>query len=149
MTSWLLGAGGALATLAVVTAALRRLRRPGPRVVPLRLPVTRHDQESVRRLVAGERDVEAIDLLRRRYRLEGDDARAVADDVAAHPDYPADWRALAGALDDDVRDEVRRLVSGGHRSAALHLVRRRFDLPMPDADRLVTALVEEPLDDGA
>ncbi len=149
MTPWLLSAGGALATLAVVTTALRRLRRRGAPLVPLRLPVSAADQEAVRGLVAGERDVEAIELLRRRYRLQGDDARAVADDVAAHADYPVNWRALAAALDEDVRDEVRRLVAHGRRPAALRLVRQRFDLPLPDADSLVAALTEEPPADRA
>jgi hypothetical protein len=139
VTPWLLGAGAALASLAAVTAAARRLRRRTPRV-PLRLPVSRDDQEAVRGLVAGERRVEAIELLRRRYRLQRDAARAVADDVAAHADYPADWRALAVALDDELRNEVRRLVRSGRRRAAVRLVRLRFDLPVADADELVRAL---------
>jgi hypothetical protein len=147
VTPWLLG--GALATLAVVTTALRRLRRRSAPAVPLRLPVSPGDQEAVRGLVAGEREVEAIELLRRRYRLQGDDARAVADDVAAHADYPADWRALADALDEDVREEVRRLVAQDRRSTAVRLVRLRFDLPLPDADSLVAALTEEPPPDEA
>jgi hypothetical protein len=147
VTPWLLG--GALATLAVVTTALRRLRRRAAPMVPLRLPVSDADQEAVRGLLAGEREVEAIELLRRRYRLQGDDARAVADDVAAHTDYPADWHALADALDEEVRDEVRRLVAQGRRPAAVRLVHLRFDLPVPDADSLVAALSEEPPADRA
>ena len=142
MTPWLVGAGGALAALAVVAAAARRLRRRTP-PVPLRLPVAVDDQEAVRALVAGERDVKAVELLRRRYRLDGQEARAVTDDVAAHPDYPADWPALARALDVDLRGEVRRLVAVGRRSAAIRLVRRRFGLSPPDADSLVSAIEQD------
>jgi hypothetical protein len=88
--------------------------------------------------------VEAVELLRRRYRLRGDAARAVADDVAAHADYPDDWPALAGCLDDELRDEVRLLVRSGRRPAAVRVLRLRFDLPVADAEELVRALSEEP-----
>jgi hypothetical protein len=142
VTPWLLGAGGVLAALAAVAAAAIRLRRRTPRV-PLRFPVAPGDQEAVRGLVAGERRVDAVELLRRRYRLDGDEARAVADDVAAHADYPADWPALAGALDDELREEIRRLVRSGRRPAAVRLVRLRFGLPPAVADELVRALTQE------
>ncbi|HYY11156.1 MAG TPA: hypothetical protein VE781_09460 [Kineosporiaceae bacterium] len=140
MSTWLLGTVAVAAVGAVVAAARARRRRPVPGL-PLRLPVSPADQDEIRALLAGERDVDAVELLRRRYRLPGDDARAVAGDVFAHPDYPCDWGALAAALDPGLRDEVRRLVAAGRRSAALRLVRLRFGLPLPDADSLVSALV--------
>jgi hypothetical protein len=139
----LLGAGGALAALAAVTAAVRALRSRTPRL-PLRLPVAPDDQETIRGLVAGERQVEAVELLRRRYGLERDEAHAVADDVAEHADYPSDWPGLAQALDDELRAEVCRLVRSGRQGAAVRLVRLRFGLPAADADQLVRALTEEP-----
>jgi hypothetical protein len=143
---------GMLAVVAVVASsarALRAMRRRAVPPLPLRPPVHPADQDEIRALVAGERDVEAVELLRRRYRLAADDARAVAGDVAGHRDYPPDWRALAVSLDDDLRQQVRDLTARGRRSAALRLVHHRFGLPMPDADRLVTALTEESSGDGA
>ena len=106
------------------------------------------DQDEVRTLVAHERDPEAVELLRRHYRLTEDDARAVAGDVAAHADYPVDWCGLAATLDDGLRTDVRRLVAQGRRSAALRTVRSRFGLTLPDADRLVSALVRQAPGDG-
>jgi hypothetical protein len=142
---------GVLAVVAVVASsarALRVMRRRAVPLLPLRPPVDPADQDAIRALVAGERNVEAVEFLRRRYRLTADDARAVAGDVAGHRDYPPDWRTLAVSLDDDLRRQVRDLVAQGRRSAALRLVHHRFDLPMPDADSLVTALTEQSPGDG-
>ncbi len=153
MSTWLIGAGSTVVALAAATAIARLLRRRAVPRLPLRLPVAAADQDELRALLTGRREVEAVELVRRRYRLQRDDARAVTGDVAAHPDYPPDWPALAASLDGDLRARVRDLVSARRRSAALRLVRLRFDLPLPDADRLVSAIEDagrsDRVDDGA
>jgi hypothetical protein len=147
--SWLLGAGGALAAMALVAAAVRLLRRRAIPLLPVRRPVPTATQDELRALVEGARRLDAVDLVRRRYRLDDETAGALVDDVAAHTDYPGDWAALARALDDDLRGEVRRLVEQGRRSSAVHLLRHRLQLPFPDADALVDAITQLPGTDGA
>jgi len=149
MPSWLLGAGSALAALALVTVAAKALRRRSIPFLPVRRPVPAATQDEVRALVDGSRRLDAVDLVRRRYRMDDDSAGALVDDVAAHVDYPGDWASLAAALDDELRAEVCRLVVQGRRSSAVHLLRRRLHLPFPDADALVHAITQFPGADEA
>ncbi len=140
MPSWLLGVGSALAALTLVTVAARVMRRRAVPLLAVRRPVPTATQDELRTLVHGARRLDAVDLVRRRYRLDDDSAGALVDDVAAHTDYPGDWAALADALDDDLRREVRRLVAQGRRSSAVQLLRHRLELSFPDADALATAI---------